>query len=66
VLKQALNNDHTYEEYSAAARVQLENVQFIDDPILESQITSSNPENMLLCKAGCLQYNLPNKKSNIY
>ncbi len=30
---EALNNDHSYEEYSAAARVHLDNVQFIDGPV---------------------------------
>ena len=66
IFNEALVNDHTYEEYSAAARVQLENVQFVDDPIVESQITSSNPANMPLRQAGYLKYNLQSKKPNIY
>ena len=48
---EALINDHTYEEYSAAARVHLEKVQFIDDPVVESRITSSNLEDMPLRQA---------------
>ena len=46
-------NDHTYEEYSSAALVNLVNVQFIDDHIFGSSITSSN---VPLCQAGYLQY----------
>ncbi len=54
-------NGHAYEEYSAAARVHLDNVQFIDGPVAGSSITSSNPANMHACMMILL-----NKKPNIY
>ena len=53
----------TYEEYSAAARVLLENVHFIDDPVEESQITSSDPAITPLPQAGHLQYNFTEQET---
>ena len=38
--------EQEYEEYSAAARVNVDDVQFIDDPVVGSQITSSNQANI--------------------
>ncbi len=53
---ESLINYYTYEEYSSDELVNLDNVQFIDDPIVCSQITSSDPANMPLRQAGYLQY----------
>ena len=63
IFNEAIINDMTYEEYSAAARVLLENVHFIDDPVEESQIASSNPANMPLRQAGHLQYNFTEQET---
>ncbi len=46
------------------ARVQLENVQYIDDPVVESQITSSKPASMPLRQAGYLQYIFTEQETN--
>ena len=54
IFHEVLMNDHSYEEYSSAASatsaalVNLNDVQFIDDPVVGSQITSSDPVNMPL------------------
>ena len=63
IFNEAIVNDMTYEEYSAAARVLLENVHFIDDPVEESQITSSDPASMPLRQAGHLQYNFTEQET---
>jgi len=63
IFNEAIVSDMTYEEYSAAARVLVEHVQFIDDPIEESQITSSNPANMPLRQAGYLEYNFTEQET---
>ncbi len=55
--------EQEYEEYSAAARVNVDDVQFIDDPVVGSQITSSNPVNMPLRQAGCLEYNFTEQET---
>ena len=49
--------DMTYEEQSSRARISIDSIQFIDDPIVESQITSSDPKNMPLRQTGVLEYN---------
>ena len=55
--------EQEFEEYSAAARVNVDDVQFIDDPVVGSQITSSNPANMPLRQAGCLEYNFTEQET---
>ena len=59
----SLTNDHSYEEYSSSALVNLDNVQFIDGPVVGSQITSSNPANMPLRQAGYIQYNFTEQET---
>ena len=63
IFNEAITNDMTYEEYSAAARVLLENVHFIDDPVVGPSITSSDPANMPLRQAGHLQYNFTEQET---
>jgi len=63
IFYEALSNDHSYEEYSAAARVHLDNVQFIDGPVVGSSITSSDPANMPLRQTGHLQYNFTEQET---
>ena len=64
IFKQQIEIDNTYEEYSAAALVNLNKVQFIDDsPVTTSQITSSNPAHMPLRQAGYLQYNFTEQET---
>ncbi len=58
-----MSNDHSYEEYSAAALVHLDNVQFIDGPVVGSSITSSDPANMPLRQTGHLQYNFTEQET---
>ncbi len=43
--------DMEYEEYSSLAGVNVDCIQFIDDPVVGSQITSSNPSTMPLRQA---------------
>ena len=52
-----------YEEYSSLAGVNVDNVQFIDDPVVGSQITSSNPSTMPLRQAGHLEYNFTKQET---
>jgi hypothetical protein len=59
IFHEALLDDHSYEEYSAAVRVHLDNVQFIDGPVVGSSITSSNPANIPLRQAGYLESRAP-------
>ena len=59
-------DDHSYEEYSGSARVNLENVQFIDGPVVGSSITSSNPANLPLRQAGYLQYNFTEQETKYF
>ena len=63
IFYEALSNDHSYEEYSDAARVHLDNVQFIDGPVVGSSITSSDPTNMPLRQTGHLQYNFTEQET---
>ena len=53
-----------YEEYSSLAGVNVDNVQFIDDPVVGSQITSSNPSTMPLRQTGHLEYNFTKQETN--
>ena len=55
--------EQEFEEYSAAARVNVDDVQFIDDPVVGSQIKSSNPKYMPLRQAGCLEYNFTEQET---
>ena len=48
--------EHSYEEYSNSARVNIDSVNFIDDPIQGSQITSSDTRNMPLRQFSHLDY----------
>ena len=47
IFNEALEIDMTYEEQSSRARISIDSIQFIDDPIVESQITSSDPANII-------------------
>ena len=58
-----LKVEQEYEEYSSSAWVNLDNVQFIDGPVVGSQITSSNPANMPLRQAGYIQYNFTEQET---
>ena len=48
--------EHSHEEYSNSARVNIDSVNFIDDPIQGSQITSSDTRNMPLRQFSHLDY----------
>jgi hypothetical protein len=64
IFKQQIEIDNTYVEYSAAALVNLNSVQFIDDsPVTTSQITSSNPAHMPLRQAGYQEYNFTEQET---
>ena len=45
--------EQEFEEYSNSAWVNLDNVQFINDPVVGSQIQSSDPANMALRQVEC-------------
>jgi 1,2-phenylacetyl-CoA epoxidase PaaB subunit len=55
--------DMEYEEYSSLAGVNVDSIQFIDDPVVGSQITSSNPSTMPLRQAGHLEYNFTKQET---
>ena len=52
-----IDMEQAFEEYSGAAFVNVDNVQFIDGPVVGSQITASNPAHMPLRQIGYLEYN---------
>ncbi len=58
-----LKVEQEYEEYSASAWVSLDNVQFINDPVVGSQITSSDPYTMPLRQAGCIEYSFTEQET---
>ncbi len=58
-----LKVEQDYEEYSSSAWVNLDNVQFIDDPFVGSQITSSNPSTMPLRQAGHIEYSFTTEET---
>ena len=51
-----IQQEQEYEEYSNSAWIELGSVQFIDDPIIESNITASDSRNMPLRQATYLEY----------
>ena len=58
-----LKVEQEFEEYSSSAWVNLDNVQFIDDPVVGSQITSSDPVNMPLRQAGHIEYSFTTQET---
>jgi hypothetical protein len=58
-----LKVEQEYEEYSSSAWVNLDDVQFIDDPVVGSQITSSDPSNMPLRQAGHIEYSFTTQET---
>ena len=58
-----LKVEQEYEEYSASAWVNLDNVQFINDPVVGSQITSSDPSTMPLRQAGHIEYSFTTQET---
>jgi len=58
-----LKQEQEYEEYSSSAWVNLENVQFIDEPVVGSQITSSDPSSMPLRQAGYIEYSFTEQET---
>ena len=55
--------EQEYEEYSSAAWVNLDSVQFIDDPVVGSQIKSSDPSTMPLRQAGHIEYSFTEQET---
>jgi hypothetical protein len=55
--------EQTQEEYSSHAIIHIDSIQFIDDPIIESQITSSDVRNMPLRQSGYLEYNFTTQET---
>ena len=51
-----IQQEQEAEEYSNSAWIKLADVQFIDDPIIESNITASDSRNMPLRQATYLEY----------
>ena len=60
-----LKIEQEYEEYSSSAWVNLDDVQFIDDPVVGSQIKSSDPSTMPLRQVGSMEYISQHKKPSI-
>jgi hypothetical protein len=58
-----LKVEQEFEEYSSSAWVNLDNVHFINDPVVGSQIQSSNPANMPLRQAGCIEYSFTTQET---
>jgi hypothetical protein len=50
-----LNQQQEYEEYSSSAWGNLDDIKFIDDPVVGSQIKSSDPSTMPLRQAGHIE-----------
>ena len=59
-----INEEQTFEEYSSNALVDVDKVDFIDDnPVVSSQIQSSNPRNMPLRQASYIEYNFTTQET---
>ena len=54
--REILEREHYYEEYSNSAHVNLDDIQFIDDPIEEDNIKVSDPKNIPLRQFTHLDY----------
>ena len=64
IMKETIKKDQTYEEYSGAALVNIDDVQFIDDePIVESNIKSSDIKHMPLRQVGHIEYNFTEQET---
>ncbi len=63
LFRDTLKEEQDYEEYSSSAWVNLDNVQFIDGPVVGSQITSSDPSTMPLRQAGVLEYSFSTQET---
>jgi hypothetical protein len=57
-----LQVEQAFEEYSSSAWVNLDDVQFIDEPV-GSQITSSDPSTMPLRQAGYIEYSFTEQET---
>jgi hypothetical protein len=60
-----VNLEQSYEEYSRSARMLVDDFDFIAGSVVGSQITSSDPKNILLRQAGQIQYNITTQETNI-
>ena len=58
-----LQVEQAFEEYSSSAWVNLDDVQFIDEPVVGSQITSSDPSTMPLRQAGYIEYSFTEQET---
>ena len=61
-----IQQEQEAEEYSNSAWIKLVGVQFIDDPIIESNITTSDSRNMPLRQAAHLEYSFNEDGKNIF
>ena len=55
--------EQVQEEYSGSARISIDSIQFIDNPVVGSQIQSSNPANMPLRQAGHIEYSFTTQET---
>ena len=56
--------EQEYEEYSSAAKVDVDQINFIDDsPVVEHRIQRSNPANMPLREASYIEYNFTEQET---
>ena len=56
MLNETIDIEQVYEEYSGSARTVIDSVHFIDDPVVDSQITSSDTRHMPLRQFTHLDY----------
>ncbi len=63
IMNEMIDFEQVQEEYSASARIHIDSIQFIDDPVVGSQITSSDPSTMPLRQAGVLEYSFTEQET---
>jgi hypothetical protein len=62
-MAETIDVEQVQEEYSGSATITIDNIQFIDEPVVSSQTTSSNPSDMPLRQSGCVEYNFTEQET---
>ena len=56
-MREQLEREHVYEEYSSAATVNLDDIEFIDDPVVEDEMKTRDTKHMPLRQSSTIDYN---------
>jgi hypothetical protein len=56
-MREQLEREHYYEKYSSAATVNLDDIEFIDDPVVEDEMKTRDTKHMPLRQSSTIDYN---------